>query len=166
MSCLFISTSASFWFHLGGKKVEFKAVQKSKYHFSMWLINFWNCMSKKCHLCINSDQVTEENILAKVDFLLKGAGQVGRRQTACVCCLDFLGGSELGCRQVSSGAATAIPPAWVLAQRKTAANPWIALLFHFRAWVCTDLYTCLGPDQWHTLSEAILVNMLKVTLCL
>lgn len=55
--------------------------------------------------------MTEENILVKVDFLLKGAGQVGRRQTACVCYLDFLGGSELGCRQVSSGAGTVIPPA-------------------------------------------------------
>lgn len=52
-------------------------------------------MSKTCYFRIHHDRVTEENPLAKVDFLLKGAGEVGRRQPACVCCADFLGESEL-----------------------------------------------------------------------
>lgn len=120
-------------------------------------------MSTKCHLCNDCDRVISKIILAKVDFLLKGAGQVGRRQTACVCCLDFPGGNELGCRQVSSGPATALLSSMSLGTEKDSCKPLtvrMALFFYFRGWVCTDLhtYTCLGPDQWHTLSEATIVN--------
>lgn len=50
--------------------------------FSMWLINFWNCVSKKCHLCINCDRMTEKNILVKADFLLERGG-TSRKEANC-----------------------------------------------------------------------------------
>lgn len=89
-------------------------------------------MSKKCHLCINCDRMIEENILANVDFLLERVKQPGWRQTESICCLDFLGGKERGCRHAPSGPATAPLSSMNLGTEKDSYKPLsvgIALFF-------------------------------------
>lgn len=74
----------------------------------------------------------EDNLLAKVDFLLEGVGQAGRRQTASICCLDFLVGNELGGRHTPPGPATARLSSMNLGTEKDSNKPLsigVALFF-------------------------------------
>lgn len=119
-------------------------------------------MSETCYLRINRDRVIEENPLAKVDFPPEG-GRRGGKKADHMCLLSRLPRRKWTRLQTSLfWVSYSNPPSMHLATEKDKpCKPWsvgIALLFCFRGWVCTDLYTCLGPDQWCTLSEAIIVN--------
>lgn len=83
-------------------------------------------------------------------------GRTGGKEADCMCLLSRLPRRKWARLQTSLSSMN-------LGTEKDCCKPLtvrMALFFYFRGWVCTDLhtYTCLGPDQWHTLSEATIVN--------